>query len=106
MPEFPKEMFAEAANRRVSLSLLLQEVVNKEDMKADADAVRSRIETMAAAYEKPEDVVNYYYGNEEQLAQVESFVLEEQIVQKLLDEAKVSEKTVSFDEVMNEQTRL
>ena len=68
-------------------------------MKADPSKVREAVEDIASTYESPEQVVNWYYGNQEQLAAVESSVLEDQVFDHILDQAEVSEKKVSYAEV-------
>ncbi len=73
-------MFTENAQRRVKLGLVLAELVGKLELKADGDKVRETIEEMASTYQDPEEVINYYYSNQEQLASVESKVLEDQVV--------------------------
>lgn len=99
----PDDMFREQAERRVKLGLILNEVVGKEQIKADADKVRSAVEELASTYEEPEEVVRWYYGNRQQLQGVESLVVEDQVVDTILGKAKVSEQTMSYDEVMKAQ---
>lgn len=96
----PDDMFREQAERRVKLGLLLNQIITKDGVQADADRVRSTIEEMAATYEDPEEVVNYYYGNKQQLQAVESLVLEEQVVEKLLAGATVTEQSCSYEDVI------
>ena len=101
LPDLPDDVFAEQAQRRVSLGLLLGEVIKTNELKPEAERVREFIENMASAYEQPDDVINWYYSNKEQLQQVESLVLEEQAVDTILSQAQVAEAPASFDEVMN-----
>ena len=96
----PDELFKEQAERRVSLGLILSEVVKSEDVKPDAERVKKTIEEMAATYEDPQQVIEYYYGDEQQLASIESMVLEEMVVEKILASATVTEKTSNYDEVL------
>ncbi len=96
----PDDMFREQATRRTTLGLLLSEVVSKEKLTADKDLVRSLVEEQAASYEDPETVVNYYYSNEQILAGIEAAALEDQVVNFLLNNAKVKEETVSYDEII------
>ena len=91
----PDELFIEQATRRVTLGLVLGEVMQKHDLKADPARVRETIEELAATYESPEDVINWYYGNQEQLAAIESSVVEDQVFDFILGEAKVADKSVS-----------
>ena len=96
----PDEMFAENAERRVRLGLVLSEYVTSNDIKADGDRVREVIEEMASTYETPQEVVDYYYSNEQQLASVESKVLEDQVVEKLLEGADITEKKISYQDAV------
>jgi len=96
----PDDMFKEQAEKRVGLGLLIGEVVKANEIKADADRVRSFIEDAAGSYESPEEVVNYYYQNEQLLASVESAVLEEMVVEHILEKTKVEEKVVSYEEAV------
>lgn len=100
---FPDSMFEEQAKKRTHLGLLVSEVVTKESLKADKDRVKSMIEGLAATYEDPQSVVNYYFGNEQLLAGVEAAVLEEQVVEKLVESAAVTEKTVPYKELIGQQ---
>jgi trigger factor len=101
----PDDMFNENAERRVKLGLLLSEMVSTFELKADADKVRSTIEEMASTYQDPEEVINWYYSNQEQLSGVESRVLEDQVVEKLLESANITEKECSYqDAVAQSQT--
>ena len=96
----PDEMFAENAERRVKLGLVLSEMIGKFDLKADADKVRETIEDLASTYEQPEEVVNWYYSNQEQLSSVESKVLEDSVVEKLLEGANITDKECSYQDAL------
>ena len=96
----PDELFREQAEKRISLGLILGEVIKAKALKADPDLVKSTIEDIASTYETPEQVVRWYYSNKEQLASVESSVLEDQAFEAILADAKVTEKKVSYDEVI------
>lgn len=96
----PDDMFTENAQRRVKLGLVLAELVGKLELKADPAKVRETIEEMASTYQDPEEVVNYYYSNQEQLASVESKVLEDQVVEKLLEGANISENACGYQEAI------
>lgn len=101
LPELPDALFTEQASRRVSLGLMIGELIKSHDLKPDADKVRAAIENLASAYENPAEVVSWYYANKEQMASIESLVLEDTVVEKILAEAKVTDKQATFDEVMN-----
>ena len=96
----PDDMFKEQAERSVKLGLLLYEMIGKFDLQADSAKVRAMIEDIASTYQEPEEVVNYYYSENEQLAQIESRVLEDQIVDKVLEAASVAEETCSYQEAL------
>jgi trigger factor len=96
----PPELFAEQAKRRVTLGLILNELVKSNDLKAKPEQVRAAVEEFAQSYEDPAEVVRFYYTNNERLADVEGAVLEDNVVEFVLAKAKVSDKTVSFDELM------
>ncbi|WP_108652936.1 trigger factor [Dongshaea marina] len=100
-PQLPDELFKDQAERRVRVGLLLGELIRESEMKADEERVKSTIESMASAYEDPSEVVDHYYNNENLLTGVRNLVLEDQVVDMILEKAKVSDKTMSFDEVIN-----
>ena len=96
----PDDLFAEQAKRRVILSLVMSEIVSKNDLKPDADTVRGLIEEMAESYEKPEDVIKWYYSDKEQLANIEAMALEDAVIDMVIDKAKVTESSVSYEEAL------
>jgi trigger factor len=96
-------MFTEQAERRVRLGLLLGEVIKAEKISPDADKVRAKVEEIASTYQEPEQVVEYYYGNQEQLQAVESAVLEDQVVDTILAKATVTESEESYEDVIAQQ---
>jgi trigger factor len=101
--KLPRDAFEEQARRRVALGLILGEIIHKNEIKADSNKVRSTIEDMAKSYERPEDVVNWYYSDESRLNDVQQMVLEDQTVEWLVAKAKVSEEKVNFNDVMSKQ---
>mgnify|MGYP002129986249 CR=1 FL=1 len=98
--QLPAELFEEQAKRRVVLGLIVAEVVKQFDLKPDEDRVREMIQEMASAYQEPEQVVAWYYKNDQQLNEVRSVVLEEQVVDTVLQKAKVTDKAVSYEEAV------
>ena len=96
----PDDMFRGQAERRVRLGLLLNAIITRGDLKADAGKVREAIEELASTYEDPKEVIDWYYGNRQQLQGVESMVLEDQVVEQLLAGAKVSDQSVSYEEAL------
>jgi trigger factor len=103
--KLPRDSFEDQAKRRVALGLILGEVIQKESIKLNNDKVRSTIEDMAKSYERPEDVVAWYYSDESRLNEVQQMVLEDQVVEWLVGQAKVSDETVNFNDVMDKQQR-
>lgn len=97
----PLDMFKEQAQRRTALGLLIADIISKESITADKDVVRSLIEEAASTYEKPEDVVNYYYGDQQILASFEAAALEDQIVDFIVAKSNVTEEVVSYEEIVN-----
>lgn len=91
-----------SAERRVKLGVLLSEIVKQNQIQVDADRVRQNIETIAASYENPDEVVQYYYGNQEMLSGVQTAVIEEQAVDWILENSGVTveDKPSSFDELV------
>ena len=101
----PDELFQEQANRRVVLGLVLGEVIKDQDMKADPAKVRDSVEEMAATYESPDDVINWYYGNKEQLATIESSVIEDQVFDYIINEAEIIDTKLSYQEVLKPEEK-
>ncbi|GAA5233679.1 trigger factor [Verticiella sediminum] len=96
----PTDAFAPESERRVRLGLIVSELVRKENLQAKPDQVRAKIEEFAKNYEQPAEVVRYYLSDRSRLAEVEAVVLEDNVVQHVLDKAKVTDKDVPFDELM------
>jgi len=96
----PRELFLEQAERRVKLGLLINASIEQFEIKADDAKVETLIEEMASTYQDPEQVKEFYRGNKEQRAQLEALALEEQVVDLILDKAKVNEKESSYEEVI------
>ena len=100
--QLPRELFEEQAKRRVIVGLLLGEVINSNELKAEDDRVNALIDEMASAYEDPSEVVEFYNKNEQLMNNIRNLALEEQAVEKILANAKVTEKETNFTELMNE----
>lgn len=97
-------LFEEQATKRVSLGMLLAELVKVNDITAPKEAVMAKIVEMAATYENPQEVMDYYQSHKEKLAEIESFVLEEKIVDWACEQATVTDKDFTFTEFMNPKT--
>lgn len=94
-------MFEEQARTRVALGLLLAEIIRSKDIKPDPERVRARIESIASTYQDPNEVINWYYGDRSRLSDIETTVLEDQVVDWILERAQISDEASSFDEVLN-----
>jgi trigger factor len=103
MPELPADLFEENARKRASIGLLLNEVIKTNELKVDQAKVDGLIATAASAYEDPSEVIEYYKANDELMQQMNNVALEEQAVELLLENAKVTEVKTAFDEIMNKQ---
>ena len=89
------------ARRRVAVGLLFGEIIKKNGLEADQKEVLRTVEQLAKGYESPGDIISWYYSNPDQLKRVEHIVLEEAVVDLVLRHAKVSDETMSFDDLMN-----
>ena len=96
----PDEMFAEQAERRVKLGLVMAEMISQSELTAEPAKVREAIEDIASTYQDPEEVINWYYSENEQLAGIESRVLEDAVVDKLLSEAAIAEIECSYQDAL------
>jgi len=96
----PDDIFRPQAERRVRLGLVVAELVRSSDLSAKPEQIKAHIDELAASYEKPADVVRWYYGDNRRMAEVEAIVIENNVTEFVLSKAKVSEKSVSFDDLM------
>jgi trigger factor len=101
----PDTMFQEEASRRVTLGLIVGEIVKASGLKPDAARVSALIEEIASTYQEPKEVIEYYQSNRELLAGVESAALEDQVVEHILAQAKVTEASTSYDEIMKSRAQ-
>lgn len=99
--KLPREMFESQAHRRVALGLILGEIIHAQNLKVDDNKVRSTIEDMARSYEQPEAYVSWYYSDKSRLQGVQQMVLEDQTVEWLVSQAKISTETMSFSDIMD-----
>ncbi|MGK5023234.1 trigger factor [Janthinobacterium sp. RB2R34] len=97
---FPPELFAEKAERRVRLGLILSQLVGDNNLQATPEQVKAQIEDFAQSYEDPREVLKYYYSDRRRLGEIEALVLEENVVTYVLGLSKVTSKAVAFDELM------
>ena len=95
------DMFEEQARRHVTLGLLVAEIVREHRIEPDPERVRARIETIASTSQEPEKVVEWYYSGRDRLSEIESLVVEDQVVDWILERARVTEEPASFDRIMD-----
>jgi trigger factor len=94
-------MFADQAVRRVKLGLIMSEIVKSEKIEADEDRVKKKIDDIASPYDEPQQVIDWYNGDKQRLAEVRALVTEEQIVDWAMEKAKVVDKSVTFKDFMS-----
>ena len=99
----PDDVFRPQAERRVRLGLVVAELVRANALHAKPEQIKAHIDELAASYEKPADVVRWYQSDRQRLAEVEAVVIENNVTDFVLSKAKVTEKAVSFDELMGQQ---
>jgi trigger factor len=98
--QLPADMFQERAARRVKLGLILAELIKKQGLQAKPEQVKAMVQEFAQSYEHPEEVVQWYNSDPARLREVESLVLEDNVVAWVMAGAKVSEKAVTLTELM------
>ena len=96
-------MFKDEAQKRVALQLIFAEIVKQNSMKVDPAKVREMIEKMASGYEDPSAVINWYYSDQKNLAEVEALALEDDIVDWVMNHAQIEDESCTFDELMNKR---
>jgi trigger factor len=98
----PDDIFRPQAERRVRLGLVVAELVRSNTLQATTDQIKAHIDELAASYEKPADVVRWYYSDNQRLAEVEAIVIESNVTDFVLGKAQVVEKALAFDELMGQ----
>jgi trigger factor len=98
----PAELFQEQAERRVRLGLVVAELVRANELYAKPEQIKAHIDELASSYEKPADVVRWYTSDNRRMAEVEAVVVENNVTEFVLSKAKVSDKSVGFDELMGQ----
>ncbi len=98
--EIPEDIFRPQAEKRVRLGLVVAELVRANELQAKPEQLKAYLEEMAASYEKPEDVIRWYLGDTSRMAEVEAVVLENNVTEFVLAKAQVTDKAISFDELM------
>ncbi|MBK8070889.1 MAG: trigger factor [Ramlibacter sp.] len=98
----PDDVFRPQAERRVRLGLVVAELVRGNELHARPEQIKAHVDELAASYEKPADVVRWYFSDNRRLAEVEAIVIENNVTEFVLSKAKISEKSISFDELMGQ----
>ncbi len=98
----PAELFQDQAERRVRLGLVVAELVKANDLAAKPEQIEAHINDLAASYERPEDVVRWYKSDNRRLAEMEAVVIENNVVDFVLGQAKVTDKAITFEELMGQ----
>lgn len=99
----PEDSFRPQAEQRVRLGLVVAELVKAHELQAKPEQIKAQVEELAASYEKPDEVVRYYYADNRRLADVEAMVIENNVTDYVLGQAKVTDKKLGFDELMGQQ---
>ena len=98
--KFPDESFETQARKRVSLGLIIGEVIEKQGLTPDPDRVQAALERIAGSYQQPQQVIAHYRSDREQMAKVEALILEDQVVDWVLEQAVVNDEPMTFDELI------
>jgi trigger factor len=97
----PAEIFTPQAERRVKLGLVVGELVRANNLQAKPQQLQAHIEEVSQSYEKPAEMVRWYLSDRQRMAEVEAVVIENNVTQHVLERAKVTDKTLPFDDLMN-----
>lgn len=101
--EIPDDVFRPQAERRVRLGLVVAELVRANELAAKPEQIKAHVEELAASYEKPEDVIRWYYSDRQRMAEAEGVVIESNVTDFVLSKAQVTDKDISFDDLMGQQ---
>jgi trigger factor len=98
----PDDLFRPQAERRVRLGLVVAELVRAHELHAKPEQIKAHIEELSASYEKPADVVRWYTSDNRRMAEVEAIVIENNVTEYVLSQAKIIDKAIGFDELMGQ----
>lgn len=101
----PDDLFKPQAERRVKLGLIVGEVIRQNEMKRDEERVETLLNSLAASYEDPQELINYYRSNPQAMQTIEAAAMEEMIVDWVLDKATVTDEEKPFNEVIGQQAQ-
>jgi trigger factor len=99
----PAEMFTPQAERRVRLGLIVAELVKTNNLQAKPEQLQAHIEELSQSYEQPAQVVAWYMSDRQRMAEVEAVVIEQNVTDFILGATKVTDKPMSFEELMGQQ---
>ena len=97
----PPELFQQQAERRVRLGLVVAELVRSQNLQAKPEQLQAHIEELSQSYEKPAEVMRWYLSDRNRMAEVEALVIEKNVTDFVLSQAKVTPKPMAFDELMS-----
>lgn len=97
---FNIDNFKDNAKKRVKLSLIIGKIISDNDIKPDEDLVKAAIDSIAASYEDPEEVITYYKNNQDKLSEIQMTVVEDMVVEWIFDHVKVEESTSTFSDAV------
>lgn len=100
LDNMPRDVFEQEARRRVTIGLVLADLVRRENIKAEPEQVRAMIEDYAQSYEQPQEVIQWYFQSPDRVREIESVVVENNVVAWMLAKAQVSDAPTPFDELM------
>ena len=98
----PEDVFRPQAERRVRLGLVVAELVRANSLHARPEQIKAHIDELAASYEKPSEVVRWYYGDNKRMAEVEAIVIENNVTEFILSKARISDRVIDFDDLMGQ----
>lgn len=98
--QLPSELFQDQAQRRIKTGLIFQQVVQDAELEVDSEKVDEKIREIASTYQDPDEVIEYYNNDQQQKQQIESSVLEDQVVDYVLEKAKVKQKKYKYEDAV------
>lgn len=102
---FPLEMFNDSAKRRVAISLIIAQLIEDEKLQATDEQIKNVVSEFAESYEDPQEVIDWYFSDKKNLQGPTSLAVEQNVVDFVLGKAKVTDKVLPFDEIMNQQVK-
>ena len=99
--DLPDALFQDQAEKRVKVGLIVNEVISSASLKADPEKVEAKLEELAAPYGEPDQVIEWYRGNPEQMSNIEMSVLEDQVVDHILSAANIEEVLANYADVIS-----